>query len=92
MSTVERKLGLTPVIKRLAFYYLKKGVGSHAIESPFYDEIIVRELYDWHTPNDKMPPRGGIVVEFMWLGERVRFVEFGCSYIGGGGREVMRQV
>ncbi len=93
MSKVERKLGLTPVIKRLAFFYLKKGVGSHAIEHPVYDEVVVRELYDWHTPNDAaLPPQGGLVVEFMRLGERVRWVEFSAGYIGGGGAEIMREV
>lgn len=91
MSRIEHKLGLTPVLKRLAWFYLKKGLGSHAIEHPQYDEVIVRELYDWTVPTD-VPPQGGIVVEFMWLGKRVRWVEFGCHYIGGGGPELMSEV
>ena len=92
MSRGEHRLGLTPVLKRLAWYYVKRGAGSHAIEHPVYDEVIVRELYDWNTPNDeKLPPQGGIVVEFMRLGERMRWVEFGCRCIGGGGAPIMRE-
>lgn len=92
MSKSEHKLGLTPVLKRLAWYYLRQGVGSHAIEHPIYDEVVVRELYDWHTPDDgQHPPQGGLTVEFMRLGERVRWVEFGCHFVGGGGEPVLRQ-
>jgi len=92
MSRVEHKLGITEVLKRLAFYYLKKGEGSHSIEHHVYDEVVVRELYDWHSPDKKMPPKGGMVVEFRRLGERVRWVEFGCHYIGGGGESIIREV
>lgn len=93
MSRIEHKLGLTPVLKRLAYHYLKKGVGSHGIEHPDFDEVCVRELYDWHAPEDRtLPPQGGLVVEFMWMGERVRWVEFGCHAIGGGGEPVIRSV
>lgn len=89
----EHGLGLTPVLKRLAFFYLCKGVGSHAIENPFYDEVIVRELYEWHAPKDRdLPPRGGIVVEFMWMGEKVRWVEFSCGFTGGGGTPILRKL
>jgi hypothetical protein len=96
MSRAETRLGLTPVFKRLAYHYLKKGVGSHAVEQPydeFYDEVVVRELYDWHSPTEaSKPPQGGLVVEFKLRGERQRWVEFGCHYIGGGGVEVIREV
>ncbi len=95
MSRAEHRVGITPVFKRIAFHYLKKGVGSHAVEPPFdatYDEVVVRELYEWHTPNDdKYPPRGGLVVEFWWMGQKVRWVEFGCNYIGGGGTPILRE-
>ena len=88
MTRAEHRLGLTPVFKRLAFRYLKKGVGSHAVEAPydqFYDEVVVRVLYDWHVPEGKeLPAQGGFIVEFMRLGERVRWAEFGCRFTGGG--------
>ena len=96
MSRVEHSLGLTPVFKRLSFYYLRKGIGSHAVEPPydvFYDEVVVRVLYEWHMPNGAhYPPQGGLVVEFMYRGERVRWAEFGCRYVGGGGQSIMREV
>lgn len=96
MTRIEHRLGLTPVFKRLAWRYLRKGVGSHAVEAPydeFYDEVVVRELYDWHTPNDgRYPPQGGLIVEFMFQGERMRWIEFGCHYVGGGGAEIMREI
>lgn len=91
MGKIENRLGLSPVLKRLAFHYLKMGVGSHSIDHPVYDEVRVVELYDWHTPRAKdIPPRGGLIVEFCRGGERVRWVEFGCSFIGGGGTPITR--
>lgn len=96
MTRAETRLGLTPVFKRLAFYYLKKGIGSHAVDPPydeFYDEVVVRELYEWHSPNDAaLPPQGGLVVEFRAAGERVRWVEFGCHATGGGGTPMIREI
>jgi hypothetical protein len=93
MSRVELRLGLTEPTKRLAFYYLSKGIGSHAIEHHIYDEVIVEKLYDWHTPNERdTPAQGGLVVKFMRLGEAVRWVEFGCHYIGGGGAQTLKGI
>jgi hypothetical protein len=93
MTRIERRLGINAVLKRLAFYYLQKGVGSHAIEHHVYDEVVVSVLYDWYTPDEKkMPPQGGMIVEFRRLGQRVRWVEFGCHYTGGGGEDVLREV
>lgn len=89
----EHLIGLTPVLKRLAYSYLKKGVGSHAIEHPVYDEVIVRELYEWHSPDDRqLPPRGALIVEFLSLGQRIRWVEFGVQFIGGGGEDILRAI
>jgi hypothetical protein len=93
MTRIEQRLGINAVLKRLAFHYLQKGVGSHAIEHHVYDEVVVGVLYDWHTPDEKkMPPQGGMVVEFRRLGQRVRWVEFGCHYTGGGGDDLFREV
>ena len=84
-------------MKRLAWFYLKRGLGSHAVLPPYdqhYDEIVCRELYEWHSPDGQsnLPPQGGMVVEFFWLGERIRWVEFGCHYIGGGGEPILREL
>lgn len=90
----EALLGITPVLKRLAFHYLQKGLGSHAVEAPynvFYDEIIVKPLYDW-TSIEGHEPQGGLVVEFWWVGKRIRWVEFGAHVIGGGGDPILRKI
>ncbi len=96
MSKTEHFIGLSPVLKRSAYYYLQKGIGSHPVEEPLdqlYDEVRVCILYEWHTPDDKkLPPQGGFVVEFWSEGVRVRWVEFACRFIGGGGPPIMREV
>jgi hypothetical protein len=93
MSRVDHKLGLTPVFKRLAFHYLLRGLGEHPIDHPQYDKVVVKSLYDWRTPtDDNVPSQGGVVVEFHRGGKRVRWVEFGCRVIGGGGEPIVREV
>lgn len=94
-SRAEHRAGLTPILKRLAFYYLGKGVGTHRIENhPSYDEAVVRQLYDFAVPEaleDDLPPQGAFVVEFRSGGRRIRWVEFGVRCIGGGGEPIMRE-
>jgi hypothetical protein len=93
MSRIEHKLGLTPVFKRLAFSYLQRGIGKHPIGHPQYDKVVVPSLYDWKSPVDEsVPSQGGVVVEFFRAGKRVRWVEFGCRVIGGGGEPIVREV
>jgi hypothetical protein len=94
-SRVDHKLGLTPMLKRLAFYYLQRGVGEYTGEPlpAIYTKIVVRSLYDWKTPSDpELPSQGGVVVEFFRGERRVRWVEFGCRVIGGGGDPIVREV
>lgn len=89
----DHKLGLTPMLKRTAFHYLLKGVGEYVPQHPAYDKIVVRSLYDWQTPSDEnLPSQGGAVVEFWAGGKRVRWVDFGCRVVGGGGESVLREV
>lgn len=93
MNRIEHKLGLTPVFKRLAFNYLQRGIGEHPIVHPQYDKVMVRSLYDWKSPVDEsVPSQGGVVVEFFRAGMRVRWVEFGCRVIGGGGEPIIHEV
>jgi len=92
MSKVEHKLGLTPTLKRMAFYYLKKGLGEHRCEHETYDKVVVRELYSWNAPAPDMAPQGGLVVEFHRNGKRVRWVEFAVRDVGGGGDSIVREV
>lgn len=81
------------MLKRRAFHYLQKGIGTYPSDHPAYDTVVVRSLYDWTTPSDEaMPSQGGLVVEFHRGGKRVRWVEFGCRVVGGGGDPIVREV
>lgn len=90
-SRTEHLLGLTPVLWRAAFYFLRRGVGDHPTDVLGYDLVRVRVLYDWVVP-DGAPGQGGFVVEFWRGGEKIRWVEFGCRAIGGGGDPIIREV
>jgi hypothetical protein len=81
------------MLKRRAFNYLLKGTGTYPSDHPAYDSVVVKPLYDWVTPTDEnLPSQGGAVVEFHKDGKRVRWVEFGCRVIGGGGEPIIREV
>jgi len=84
----ETKLGLTNILKRLAYSYLLQGIGVHEIDHDVYDAVEVSQLYPW-MPN---PTRGegeecgaGIKVSFYRQGQRIRWVEFSIRDVGGGG-------
>ena len=94
----ETRLGLTPTFKRLAYFYLTKGVGSYPLEHPVYDRVEVSALYDWkknpvvgdasnaNVDNSEHNAHGaGLVVSFYRGFYKVRWVEFGIRCIGGGG-------
>ena len=81
------------MLKRRAFDYLIRGLGEYPSETPGYDKVVVKSLYGWKTPPDEsLPSQGGVVVEFHRNGKRVRWVEFGCRVIGGGGEEILKEV
>lgn len=86
MKDVEIKLGLTNILKRLAYSYLSKGFGRHPIEHDVYDEVDVSELYPW-IPNPAQAGEhgAGIRVTFLRKGQKVRWVEFSVRDVGGGG-------
>jgi hypothetical protein len=92
MNKTEHMLGLTGPMKRLAYDFLKKGLGRHACNSFGFDEVVVRELYEWTSPGGDLPAQGGLVVEFRSGGKRVRWVEFACRDVGGGGEPILREV
>ena len=99
MSNAEVRLGLTPVLKRLAYSYLCRGVGvyhNYALHPPYqahYDRVVVSEIYPWQ-PNPENPDEcaGGLRVAFYKGEERLRYVEFNVRCVGGGGKEVIRRV
>ena len=96
MVKADARLGLTPAFKRIAYHYLKKGIGEYAPDAaphPHYDKVVVRELYEFRVnPHDDTSYAGGVTVEFLREGRRVRWVEFRCSPVGGGGAPVIRAV
>jgi hypothetical protein len=89
-ATAERRLGLTPIVKRIAFYYLSLGYGTYHPENhPHFDTVIVRELYEFmENPSVPGEHAGGTIVEFFSSGQRVKYVEFRCQVVGGGGESV----
>lgn len=88
MTKTETRLGLTNILKRLAYNYLIKGFGKHDIDHDVYDKVEVSPLYPWMSN----PVRGegtehgaGIKVTFYRQGQRVRWVDFSVRDVGGGG-------
>lgn len=95
-SKTEMRIGLSPAFLRIAYYYLRLGEGEYTPDGghhPHYDKVIVRELYEFGE-NPAMPGEyaGGMTVVFYKDGHRLRFVEFRCQVVGGGGYPIMRSV
>ena len=91
---VETILGLTPVFKRVAHYYLCLGYGEYTPPNhPHYDKVIVRELYEFmENPQVEGEHAGGVIVEFFLKARRVKWIEFRCQVTGGGGDDVIKRV
>ena len=83
-----KKLGLTPVLVRLAWSFAQKGVGVHYVEHPEYDNVVVAPIYDWSMVDGV--GQGALRVTFKRGRTIRRYVEFGCKLIGGGGDEVFK--
>lgn len=92
MSKADHRLGLQPSVKRLAFEAMLKGVGTHPLDHPEYDQAVVKQLYAWRTSPDEdaVPSQGAVTVELFRAGRRVRWIEFGCRAIGGGGEPIVK--
>jgi len=90
MTNIETRLGLTPILKRLAYSYLIRGYGRYPITHGLYDTVVVAELYDWQVnPADTSAHGAGARVTFYKDNVRIRWVEFGIRFIGGGGDPVI---
>jgi len=92
--TAARRLGLTPAFLRIAHYYLCLGYGTYRpLNHPHYDRVVVRPLYEF-MENPAIPGEyaGGTIVEFFFGVRRVKFVEFRCQVVGGGGESVAQPV
>jgi len=93
MTKAETRMGITPILQRLAYYYLCHGFGEHTINDWPYDKVIVREMYPWRSsPNDPHDYQGGIVVEFYKNDQRERYVEFAVRRVGAGGHDAIKIV
>jgi hypothetical protein len=96
VSKAEKIIGLTPMIKRIAYYYLRLGEGEYVPDGgthPHYNRIVVRELYEFkENPRVSGEHSGGMIVEFFKDKRRVRWVEFRCQVVGGGGEVIIRRV
>lgn len=96
MSKAEQRLGLTPMIKRIAYYYLRFGEGIYTPDGgrhPHYNRVVVRELYEFKENTQvEGEHAGGMIVEFFKDNRRIRWVEFRCQVVGGGGEALIRRV
>ncbi len=92
-TKAETRLGVTPILQRLAYHYLCLGLGTHPIRDWPYDKVIVRELYPWQSnPSNPHEYQGGVVVEFHKNNKRERYVEFGVRRVGAGGHDAIKIV
>lgn len=78
-----KKLGVTPLLLRLGWDYLKKGAGTHYIAHREYDNVVVSEMYGWTVVDDE--GQGSVKVTFKRGQETLRYIEFGVKAIGAGG-------
>lgn len=96
MSKAERLLGLTPALQRIAYYYLRLGEGVYTPDGgrhPHYDRVAVRELYEFtENPLVAGERSGGMIVEFFKDNRRVKWIEFRCQVVGGGGDAAIKRV
>lgn len=93
MTNIETRIGLTNIVKRLAYFYMLKGIGEYPMENAWFDLARVEEFCPWQ-PSIVDPEEygAGIRVSFFCKGYRVRFVEFRVRCAGGGGDEVIKLI
>jgi len=84
------RIGLTPLLVRLAWSFAKRGVGQYSIDHKDYDNVLVSELYGWRVVESE--GSAGTRVEFRKKNTPLRYVEFGAQLIGGGGSPILSRV
>ncbi|MAG27844.1 hypothetical protein CMI47_20145 [Candidatus Pacearchaeota archaeon] len=89
-TLVTHRIGLTPLLVRLAWSFAKRGVGHYYIEHKDYDNVLVSELYGWRVVESE--GSAGTRVEFRRKNTSLRYVEFGTQLIGGGGIPIISKV
>ena len=90
----ELRIGLTPAFKRIAYYYLCLGIGEYYPQNhPHYNRIVVREFYEFsENPCVTDEYAGGVIVEFYLNNEKIKWIEFRCQVVGGGGRLLLQSI
>lgn len=76
-------VGVTPVLIRLAWDCLKKGVGTHYIDHKDFDNVVVSEMYPWSVVYNE--GQAALKVAFRKGKDTLRYVEFGVRGVGAGG-------
>jgi len=88
-TTSARRVGLTPLLARLAWYYAKKGEGQYYIDHKEYDNVVVSQRYDW-TVVDGVG-QGCLEVSFRLGREKIRSIELGVHIVGARGEPLVRE-
>ncbi|MGD9209733.1 MAG: hypothetical protein PVI90_03105 [Desulfobacteraceae bacterium] len=72
---------------------LGEGVYTPNDDHPHYNKIIVRELYEFQENPLTLGERsGGLIVEFFRDNRRIRWLEFRCQVVGGGGEPLIKRI
>lgn len=89
------RVGVTPMVMRLAASFLAQGVGTYEIDHPEYDSVDVSVVQRWdnytrqlHTDAYRMLMR----VTFLREEKRIRWVEFNITITGAGGAPTFKVV
>lgn len=89
-TITSRRLGVTPLLLRLAWSYAIKGEGTHYINHRYYDNVKVSVLYPWKSCGEDS--QGGLRVSFRVKEKTVRYVELSCGVSGFGGDSILSEV
>ena len=83
-------VGVTPVLLRLAWDFLKKGLGTHYVQHKDYDNVVVSEMYQWTVVDSE--GQAALRVTFKQGLHTIRYVEFGIRGVGAGGFPLIHEL
>lgn len=84
-------VGVTPYFLRLAAYYCAMGIGAYDPKGyTQFDHVTVRELMPWKPGATPTESTTVLIVEFYYLTERIRYVEFALRPAGFGGQPIVK--
>lgn len=82
-ETAPGVVGVTPVLIRLAWDFVKRGVGTHYIDHKDFDNVVVSEMYPWSVVDNE--GQAALRVAFRQGKNTIRYIEFGVKGVGAGG-------